>query len=269
MGLLDGKTALVVGVANKKSIAWGITRALHAQGATIGLMCMESNMRRAKKLAGEIGTDLIIPCDVRSDNDIKQGMILTGEAFDGKLDILIHAVAYANYRGLEGEFLRTSKADWNLALEVSAYSFLALSRQAVPLMKSAGGGSIICLTFRGGELVVPGYNIMGVAKAALDMTMRYLANDLGPDNIRVNAISPGPISTASSIMIKDFEKALGMVEERAPLLRNITLQDIGGAAVFLSSDLSQMVTGSVIKVDSGMHIMASPTLPHYRLGEKK
>lgn len=260
MALLDAKHALVVGVANKKSIAWGIARALHAHGAQLAFMCLESNVRRVKKLARQLDSEIVIACDVRNDKEVAFGLEQLKSAFDAKLDVLIHSIAFANITDLEGEFIKTSRSGWNLALEVSAYSLVAIARQARPLMKAAGGGSIMSLTFAGGDKVVPGYNIMGVAKAALDMTVRYLAYDLGPDDIRVNAISPGPLQTASSVMIKDFSDALNLVAERSPLMRNVTLEDVAGAAVYLASDLSRNVTGSVIKVDAGMNIMSPPTI---------
>ncbi len=264
MGLLDGKKALVAGVVNKKSIAWGIAKELYANGATLAFTCLENNVRRVKKLAPKVETDIILPCDVRKDGDIARAMDGVKSAFDGKLDILVHSIAYANLNDLGGEFINISRSDWNLALEVSAYSLTDLARHARPLMNAAGGGSIISLTFTGGDKVVPGYNIMGIAKAALDMSVRYLAYDLGPENIRVNAISAGPIPTLSSQAVEDISAALRLVEERSPLLRNITLEDLGGTAVYLASDLSRAVTGEVIMVDSGISIMSPPTVPHRR-----
>lgn len=264
MGLLDGKKALVCGVTNKKSIAWGIAQALHAHGARIAFTCVEGNVRRVKKLAPDVHSDIIIPCDVSKDEDIARAMEEVGVAFAGSLDILVHSIAYADINDLEGEFIRISRAGWNLALGISAYSLVALARHARPLLQAAGGGSIMALTFAGGHHVVPGYNIMGVAKAALDMSIRYLAYDLGPDNIRVNALSSGPIPTLSSNAVKDFEISLRLVEERAPLLRNVSTEDVGNAAIFLASDLSDNITGETINVDSGMNIMLPPTRRHPR-----
>ncbi len=262
MALLDGKKALVAGVANKKSIAWAIARGLHEHGAEIAFMCLETNVRRVKKLAAQISSSTIMACDVRDDESIEAAFAELAKAFDGQLDIMVHAIAFADINDLGGEFVEVSRDGWNLALEVSAYSLVAFCRQARPLMKKAGGGSIMTLSFAGGEKVVPGYNIMGVAKAALDMSVRYLAYDLGPDGIRVNAISPGPIATLSSQVIEDFDVALRRMESCSPLLRNVTGEDVAGTAVYLSSALGKSVTGSVIKVDSGMHIMCAPTELH-------
>lgn len=262
MGLLDGKKALVCGVANKKSIAWGIAQTLHAHGARLAFTCLENNVRRLNKLAPQVNSEIIIPCDVQKEEDIAHALDEVSTAFDGKLDILVHAVAYANMDDLGGEFISISKSGWNLALEVSAYSLIAFARYARSLMNASGGGSIITLTFSGGELVVPGYNIMGIAKAALNMSVRYLAYDLGPENIRVNAISAGPIQTLSSLAVEEFDVALRMVEEYSPLLRNITLEDLGKTAVYLASHLSSAVTGTIINVDSGTKILCPPSVPH-------
>jgi enoyl-[acyl-carrier protein] reductase I len=262
--LLRGKAALISGVTNRNSIAWGIAEALYARGARIAFACLESNVRRVRKLAPQVHSDIIIPCDVRDDHMIAQAFDEVKEVFDGRLDILVHSIAYADLNDIGGEFIRISRSGWNKALEISAYSLVAFARHSRPLMNSSGGGSIITLTFGGAEKVVPGYNIMGVAKAALDATVRYLAYDLGPENIRVNAISAGPIMTPSSVVVEDFTMALKMMEERSPMLRNITVEDVGGAAVYLASDLSRCVTGAVIKVDSGMNIMAAPTKVHLK-----
>ena len=264
MGFLSGKNALVSGVANRKSIAWGIAQALHAHGAQIGFLCLESNVRRVKKLASQVQSDMILPCDVRNDLQIEQAFEQAGTEFEGRLDILVHCLAYAEINDIGGEFIRISRSGWNTALEISAYSLVAFARQARPLMRSSEGGSIITLTFAGGEKVVPGYNVMGVAKSALDATVRYLAYDLGPEKIRVNAISPGPVTTLSSMVIEDFNISLKLVQEHSPMLSNITVEDIGGAAVYLASDLSGSVTGTILKVDSGMSIMVAPSKVHRR-----
>ncbi len=268
MSLLDGNSALVVGVANKKSIAWGIARDLHAHGAKLGFLCLESNLRRVTKLARQVDSDIVIPVDVRDEEQIADAVQQTGERFDGRIDTLVHSVAYANITDLGGSFIKTSKSGWQLALDISAYSLLSLTRQVRPFM-TVGGGSIMAMSFVAGRAVVPGYNIMGIAKAALEMTVRYLAYDLGPENIRVNAISPGPVSTPSSIMIEDFQKALELTVERSPLVRATDLQDISGTAVFLASQLSKGVTGAILDVDSGMAITASPTIPHPALAKRK
>ncbi len=266
MRLLDGKKALVSGVANKKSIAWGIAQALYAHGAKLAFTCHKTNLRRVRKLAPYVDSEIIIPCDVGRDEEIIQAFDHIGTAFDGELDILVHSIAYANIDDLGGEFIRTSRSGWNIALDISAYSLVAFARSARPLMKRAGGGSIITLTFGDGK-VVPGYNIMGVAKAALEVAVRYLAYDLGPENVRVNTIESGPIQTISSLAIEDFSVALRMMEEYPPLLRNISLEDVGRTAVYLASDLSTGVTGTVIKVDSGMSILCPPGRRHRKLRE--
>jgi enoyl-[acyl-carrier protein] reductase I len=270
MGLLNGKSALVTGVTNKKSIAWGIALALYGEGARIAFTCIPNNVRRVKKLAPQVESATVIPCDLRDEEEISEAMSQVARAFEGKLDILVHSVAYADLEDLGGEFIAVSKSGWNLAMEVSVYSLVSLARHARPLMNKSGAGSIITLTFAGGDKVVPGYNMMGVAKAALDMSVRYLAYDLGPEKIRVNAISSGPIPTMSSMAVEDFSGSLRLVEERAPLLRNVDLEDVGGTAVYLASDLSNAVTGAVIKVDGGLNILAPATKPHGRsLGRRK
>jgi enoyl-[acyl-carrier protein] reductase I len=262
MGLLDGKKALICGVTNPKSIGWGIAKALHAQGARLAFTCMESNVRRLTKFISEVDSDIIIPCDVLKDDDIENAAGKIQDVFQAKLDILIHSIAFSDMSDLGGEFIRVSRSGWNLALEASSYSLVALSRAFRPMMTTSGAGSIIALTFIGGRNVVPGYNIMGIAKGALDMTVKYLAYDLGPDRIRVNAISSGPITTFSSLAIENFDTALKLVQTHSPLLRNINHQDLGGAAVFLSSDLSSGVTGEILSVDSGMHTLAPPAAVH-------
>jgi enoyl-[acyl-carrier protein] reductase I len=264
MGLLHGKKALIAGVANRKSIAWGIAQAFHAEGVQLALSCLEGNVRRLRKLALEVNSDIIIPCGVGKDEDIARTFAQVAEAFGDRLDILVHSIACANMDDLAGEFVKTSKFGWHLALDISAYSLVALARGARPLMQAAGGGSIMTLTFGDGK-VVPGYNIMGIAKTALEATVRYLAYDLGPDNIRVNAIGSGPIATLSAQVVENFDKALRTMEECSPLLRNVTPQEVGRTAVYLASDLSKSTTGSILYVDSGMHIMCPATVPHRRL----
>ncbi len=262
MGLLDGKNALVAGVANAKSIAWGIAQSLHEQGATVGFTCVESARRRVEKLAREIGSSVVVSCDVTNDDEIASAIDQVGAGLGGRLDTLVHSIAYANLDDLGGEFLRVSRAGWRTALEVSAYSLVAMSRAARKHMTA--GGSIMTLTFIGGEHVVQSYNMMGVAKAALDCSMRYLAYDLGPDNIRVNAISPGPIETMSSMVIDRFDVALSDAMTLSPLLSNISARDVGETAVYLASDLSRKVTGTVVYVDSGLHVVGAGARPHPR-----
>ena len=261
MGLLQGRKALITGVANKKSIAWGIARTFHAHGAQLAFTCLESNVRRVKKLAPQVDSDIIIPCDVQKDEEIENAFQEVKAAFGGTLDILVHCIAYADLKDLGGAFIGISRSGWNLALEISAYSLVVFARYARSMMRAAGRGSIITLTY-GGPKVVPGYNIMGIAKAALEMSIRYLAYDLGPENIRVNAISAGPISTISALAVEDFSKALRINEESSPLLSNITLEDLGKTAVYLASDLSSAVTGELLHVDAGMNIMCSAVRQH-------
>jgi enoyl-[acyl-carrier protein] reductase I len=264
MALLEGKKALVTGVANRNSIAWGIARSLHEHGAQLGFLCLPTNVRRLKKLAPEVGSDIIVPCDVSKDDDIQRGSGEVVAALGGRLHVLIHSIASAQLTDLEGEFISVSRAGWNLALEVSAYSLIALTRSVRTKMKESGGGAVVTLTFYGGTKVVPNYNIMGVAKAALDASLLYLAYDLGPDKIRVNAISAGPIQTASSMVIEGFSKALERMESYSPLQSNITQEQLGSAAVYLASDLSSGVTGQTLHVDSGMNILGPAAEPHRR-----
>jgi enoyl-[acyl-carrier protein] reductase I len=257
MRLLEGKKALVSGVANRRSIAWGIAEVFREHGAQLALTCVESGRRRVTRLAAQLDCDLIIPCDVSKDEEIARAFEEVGRAFDGKLDVFVHSIAYARLEDMRGEFLTVSREGWRLALEISAYSLVAMARAARPLMKAAGGGSILTVSFQGGARVVPSYNVMGIAKAALESAVRYLAYDLGPEGIRVNALSPGPIPTASSLVIDRFEEALQAVEAQSPLRRCVTPRDVGSAAVFYASDASSMVTGSTLNVDSGMGILIS------------
>ncbi|MEA2538396.1 MAG: enoyl-[acyl-carrier protein] reductase [Chloroflexota bacterium] len=258
MGLLDGKKALIFGVANDHSIAWGIARALHEQGATIGFSSVESLIeRRVRPLASSIGATFVEPCDVQSDDEIRAVLAKWGAAY-GRLDILVHALAFAKREDLEGGFVDTSRDGFALALDVSAYSLVALTREARPFLDA--GSSIMTLTYYGAEKVVGNYNVMGVAKAALEASVRYLAADLGPDGIRVNAISAGPVRTLAAAGIAGFKKMYGSFADVAPLRANITPEDVGRTAVYLASDLSTAVTGEVIYVDGGFHIMGVPTV---------
>jgi enoyl-[acyl-carrier protein] reductase I len=264
MGLLEGKRALVSGVANARSIAWGIAEAFHEQGARLAFTCLESARRRVAKLAAQVDCDFVFPCDVSQDGEIMRAFEEVGKVFEGKLDVFVHSIASARLEDIGGEFLAVSREGWRLALETSAYSLVAMARAARPLMQAAGGGSILTISFQGSGKVVPCYNIMGVAKAALECAVRYLAYDLGPDGIRVNALSPGPIPTVSSVVIDRFEEALETVESHSPLLRCVTQRDVGNAAVFYAADGSKMVTGSILNIDSGMGILTSGAGPHPR-----
>ena len=256
MGLLEGKTALIFGVANDHSIAWGIARALHAEGATIGFSSVESLLeRRVRPLAESIGSTFIEPCDVQDDDQIRAVFAKWGKEHES-LDILIHALAFAKREDLEGAFVDTSREGFGVALDVSAYSLVALTREARPLLHRES--SVLTLTYHGSEKVVANYNVMGVAKAALEACVRYLASDLGPAGIRVNAISAGPVRTLAAAGIAGFKKMYGSFAETAPLRANITPEDVGGAAVFLASELSGAVTGEILYVDGGFNIMGVP-----------
>ncbi len=257
MGLLDGKRALIFGVANDHSIAWGIAKALHEQGATVGFSSVESLIeKRVRPLATSIGSTFVEPCDVQSDEQIRGVLAKWGGAY-GRLDILVHALAFARREDLEGAFVDTSRDGFALALDVSAYSLVALVREARPFMDP--GASVITLTYYGAEKVVDNYNVMGVAKAALEASVRYLAADLGPDGVRVNAISAGPVRTLAAAGIAGFKKMYGSFAEVAPLRTNITPEDVGRTAVYLAGDLSSAVTGEVIYVDGGFNILGVPT----------
>jgi enoyl-[acyl-carrier protein] reductase I len=257
MGLLDGKNALVFGVANDHSIAWGIAKALHGEGATIGFSSIESLIeKRVRPLATSLGSTFVEPCDVQTDADIERVFARWGETAD-HLDILVHALAFAKREDLAGGFVDTSRDGFALAMDVSAYSLVALARGARPYLRP--GSSILTLTYYGSEKVVANYNVMGVAKAALEASVRYLAADLGPDGIRVNAISAGPIRTLAAAGIAGFKRMYGAFDEVAPLRANISIEDVGRTAVYLASDLSGAVTGEVIYVDGGFNIVGVPT----------
>jgi enoyl-[acyl-carrier protein] reductase I len=257
MGLLDGKSALIFGVANDHSIAWGIAKALHEEGAEVGFSSVESLIdRRVRPLAASIGSTFVEPCDVQSDADIAR-VFERWSATHERLDILVHALAFAKREDLDGAFLDTSRDGFALALDVSAYSLVALTRAARPLL--GRGSSVLTLSYYGAEKVVAKYNVMGVAKAALEASVRYLAADLGPAGIRVNAISAGPVRTLAASGIAGFRSLYGSFAEVAPLRSNITPDDVGRSAVYLASDLSRAVTGEVHYVDGGFNVLGVPT----------
>jgi enoyl-[acyl-carrier protein] reductase I len=258
MGMLDGRRALIFGVANDHSIAWGIAKALHDEGAEVGFSSVEMLLeKRVRPLAESIGSTFVEPCDVQDDEQIARVFGLWGERF-GRLDVLVHALAFARREELDGRFLDTSRAGFALALDVSAYSMVALARGAAPLMTE--GGSMMTLTYYGSKKVVANYNVMGVAKAALEASVRYLAADLGPSGVRVNAISAGPIRTLAASGVTGFKAMYGKFRDIAPLRRNVTIDDVGGTAVYLASDLSRGVTGEVIYVDAGFNVLGVPSV---------
>jgi enoyl-[acyl-carrier protein] reductase I len=251
-----GKRGLVLGVANKRSIAWGIARRLAAGGAQLAFTFQGERIEKSvRELAESVDSPLVTECDVRVDGDVARVFEEAGAAFGGELDVLVHSVAYAAAEDLEGRFTDTPRDRFWLALDVSAYSLVACARAAEPLMAAAGGGSILTMTYLGGERAVPHYNMMGVAKAALDASVRYLAWDLGQKNIRVNAISAGPVRTLAARSIAGFPTMEAIVEERAPLHRHIDADDVGAAAAYLLSDDARNVTGTTLYVDSGYHAM--------------
>jgi enoyl-[acyl-carrier protein] reductase I len=262
MGLLDGRRALIFGVANDHSIAWGIAQALHAEGASVGFSSVESLIeRRVRPLAESIGSTFVEPCDVQSDEQVRAVFSKWAEANgpEAQLDILVHALAFARREDLEGAFVDTSRDGFALALDVSAYSLVALTREARRAGVLRPGSSILTLTYYGAEKVVANYNVMGVAKAALEASVRYLAADLGPEGVRVNAISAGPVRTLAAAGIAGFKKMYGAFADLAPLRSNITIEDVGRTAVYLASDLSRAVTGETIYVDGGFSIMGVPS----------
>lgn len=253
MKILEGKKALIFGVANKRSIAWGIARAFHEHGAEVGISYGIPQLeKRARPLAESIGATFIERCDVTKEEDI-EAVFAKAKAHFGSIDILVHSIAYAPREELEGRFVDTSRSGFSTALDISAYSLVALARGAMPLMSP--GGSILTMSYFGAEKVVPHYNVMGVAKAALEASVRYLASDLGPDGLRVNAISAGPIKTLAAAGVSGFRKMLTYVEERAPMRRNVDQMDVGKTAVWLASDLASGVTGEVVYVDNGYNIL--------------
>ncbi len=260
MGILNGKKALVVGVASKHSIATGIARALHEQGAELALTYQTDKLKsRVEGFAAEWGSDIVLPCDVSDDDQIEQVFTALKERW-GELDILVHSVGYAPGEELDGDFTEvTSREGFKTAHDISSYSLTALTRAARPLMKGRNG-SIIALTYLGSQLVLPNYNVMGLAKASLEANVRYLACSLGPEGTRVNAISAGPIKTLAASGIKSFRRMLSENAARTPLRRNVTTDEVGNTAAFLSSDMASGITGEVIYVDAGFRNTAMAPL---------
>jgi enoyl-[acyl-carrier protein] reductase I len=251
--LMAGKKGLIMGVANDRSIAWGIAKAAHAQGAELAFTYQgEALKKRVEPLAKSLGSDMVIQCDV-TDLGSVDSLFETLKEKWGKLDFVLHAIAYSDKDELKGRYVDTSPENFSQSMMISCYSFTAISQRAAPLMTD--GGSLLTLTYLGGERVVPHYNVMGVAKAALEASVRYLAEDLGSDGIRVNALSAGPMKTLASSGIGDFRYILKWNEFNSPLRRNVTLDDVGGAGLYLMSDLSRGVTGETHHVDCGYHIV--------------
>ena len=250
---MAGKKGLIMGVANDRSIAWGIAKAAHAQGAELAFTYQgEALKKRVEPLAKSLGSDMVIQCDV-TDLGSVDSLFETLKEKWGKLDFVLHAIAYSDKDELKGRYVDTSPENFSQSMMISCYSFTAISQRAAPLMTD--GGSLLTLTYLGGERVVPHYNVMGVAKAALEASVRYLAEDLGSDGIRVNALSAGPMKTLASSGIGDFRYILKWNEFNSPLRRNVTLDDVGGAGLYLMSDLSRGVTGETHHVDCGYHIV--------------
>lgn len=262
MGLFDGKKGLVFGIANDHSIAWAITEQLHAQGATMGFTHLPDKdperprmERRLRKLVEPIGAKIIMPCDVQSDADLDRVFAAARETF-GKIDFVLHSIAYAPIEDLQGPTVDASREGFKLSMEISVYSLLAVARRARDLL--VPGGSILTLTYLGGEKVIPGYNIMGVCKSALESSVEYLAHDLGPAGIRVNALSAGPLKTLSSSAVGEFDKMVNLYAAFSPLRRNISPEEVGKVGMFLLSDLASGIVGETLHVDAGYHIMGGP-----------
>lgn len=254
MDLLKGKRGVVFGVANDRSIAWAIAQALHSAGAELAFTYAgEILEKRVRPLAEGIGAKIVLPCDVAKDDEIERVFQTLRQEWGG-LDILVHAIAYAAKEDLSSPYLQTSRQGFHLALDVSTYSLVALTRQAASLMEGRKG-SVVTMTYVGSEKVIPNYNVMGVAKAALEASVRYLAHDLGPKGIRVNAISAGPIKTLAASGIAGFKEMLHYSSERAPLRRNVDAEEVARTALYLVSDMASAVTGEVIYVDAGYNIM--------------
>ncbi len=254
MGMFDGKKVLVLGVANERSIAWGIAEALHREGAELAFNYLnEALERRVRPLAESIGCNNVLPCDVQHEEQI-DAMFGELQKRWGTIDAVVHSLAYAEKEDLSKRFVETSRAGFQTALDISAYSLISVAKRALPLMAEKGG-SILTLSYLGAERVVPNYNVMGVAKAALESSVRYLAADLGQNNIRVNAISAGPIKTLAASGIPGLRDMLTAFAEKAPLRRNVTQEDVGNTSLYLLGDLGSGVTGEVVYVDCGFSIM--------------
>ena len=254
MGLLEGKKALIFGVANDHSIAWGIAKALHEQGAAVGFSSIEEVLeRRVKPLAESIGSTFVEPCDVQNDAEIAV-VFEKWKAHYGTLDILVHSLAFAGRDALSGQFVNTTRDQFQLALDISAYSLVALTRAALPVLHP--GSNVLAMTYYASEKWVPNYNVMAIAKSALESCARYLAVELGPQGIRVNCISAGPIRTLAASGVAGFRTMHNKFKDVAPLRRNLNIEDVGNAAIWLCSDLASATTGEVLFVDGGVNVLA-------------
>lgn len=255
MGLMDGKRGVIFGVANDKSIAWGVARMLHEQGASLAFTYLNDSLeKRVRPLAESLDAELILPCDVSYDIQIEEAFAEIEKKW-GKLDFMVHSIAFANRDDLRKPFSQTSRDGFSLAMDISAYSLVSLTRAAAPLMKD--GGSIVTMTYLGSQRVVQGYNVMGVAKAALEASTRYLAAELGEQNIRVNALSAGPIRTLAASGISNFKDKVRLMENASPMHRTVTIEEVGKSSVYLLSDLSSGVTGEIHYVDCGFNVVTS------------
>ena len=260
MGFLAGKRALIVGLASTRSIAWGIAQAMHREGAELAFSYQTDKLKpRVEKMAAECGSQITMPCDVADDEQIKNVFEVLGQHWDG-LDIIVHSVAYAPREALEGNYIDSvTRENFHIAHDISAYSFAALAKAGLPMMQGRNA-ALLTLTYLGGVRSIPSYNVMGVAKASLDANVRYMAYSLGPQNIRVNAISAGPIRTLAASGISGFRKMLDSFEKTAPLRRCVTIEEVGNAAAFLCSDLASGITGEVSYVDAGFNTIAMTDL---------
>ncbi|MBB04343.1 MAG: enoyl-[acyl-carrier-protein] reductase FabI [Pseudooceanicola sp.] len=255
-GLLEGKRGLIMGVANDRSIAWGIAKAMAGAGAELAFSYQgDAFGKRVLPLAQSLGSDFIVDMDVTDDASLDRGFGELKEKWD-KIDFIVHAIAYSNKEELAGRFINTSRDNFKNSLDISCYSLIEVARRAAPLMTE--GGTVLTMTYQGSTRVTPYYNVMGVAKAALEAAVRYLANDLGPDRIRVNAISPGPMKTLAGAAISGARKTFRQTEANAPLRANATLEAVGGTAVYLASDAGAYTTGEIIRVDGGYHVLGMP-----------
>jgi len=258
--LMKGKRGLIMGVANDRSIAWGVARAMASEGAELAFTYQgEAFGKRVEPLAASLGSDIMVDCDVMDPTRMEFAFDLLADRWP-RLDFLVHAIAYSNRSELTGRFIDTSLENFSNSMAISCYSLIDVTRRARPLMTS--GGTVLTLTYQGSNRVTPYYNVMGVAKAALESTVRYLANDLGPEGIRVNAVSPGPMKTLAGAAIGGARKTFKHTESNAPLRSNATLDAVGGTAVYLASDYGSCTTGEIVRVDGGFHVLGMPQTEH-------